>query len=524
MNQAEVKRKQIQLYTYVACVLILLYFGSIFGNSGMTCLVEALESLMFFLQIGCGNVADVFGRMLRYRRKRGLYTNVCVVRRRLELLLMLIAVICFSLLFLLSDVLATALFQVPTAGVLIKILSPVLLIRMVTSILQGHFQSFGSHVQTTISYLLRPVLYFFLGKSMCNKTMVYGEKVSALLRNEDFHGMYGAVGVAVAVIVAELVILVVMLLFYLISDRNNDRKKRKEGLQKKESLSETLIMFIRLSGVGISVGLLGHIMIMTGIILLNDKSPLGIYYGFFLPVCALPVLLIGAKYYLLYAKTLYAIKGQNTRYVRELVQLGMKYSWCGGVLACVLLAVLAPQITASYFDRNQVLEKLLQQGSILIPVLLIWIYLLTINAAHEKYLYILLSMVFNLGAYLLIAKFLQGRMESEVTAVLMAVVVAFGFGTLVLGMVTINVFRLQIEYISTLILPLACAGMIGLILMAGSKMLTPHIGNEVCFFTCSIFGILLYVVFLGLCRIFNERDINQLCGKLGKKILSVFFK
>ena len=154
MNQAEVKRKQIQLYTYVACVLILLYFGSIFGNSGMTCFVVALESLMFFLQVGCGNVADVLGRMLRYRRKRGLYTNVCIVRRRLVLLLSVLGFVCFGLMFGLADVLADKLFQIPTAGLIIKILSPVILIRMATSILQGHFQSFAD-----------------------------------LLRNEDFHGM-----------------------------------------------------------------------------------------------------------------------------------------------------------------------------------------------------------------------------------------------------------------------------------------------------------------------------------------------
>lgn len=524
MNQAEVKRKQIQLYTYVACVLILLYFGSIFGNSGMTCFVVALESLMFFLQVGCGNVADVLGRMLRYRRKRGLYTNVCIVRRRLVLLLSVLGVVCFGLMFGLADVLADKLFQIPTAGLIIKILSPVILIRMATSILQGHFQSFGSHVQTTISYLLRPILYLLIGKGMCNKTMVYGEKVADLLRNEDFHGMYGAVGLAVAVGIAELIAFVVMLLFYFISDRNNDKKKSKEGLQKKETAVETLVIFGRLSGPHIGIGLLAHLLVIAVLFLLEDKAPLGIYYGTFLMVCALPVLLIATRFYLLYAKTIYAIKGQNLRYVRELVQLGMKYTWCAGVLTCVIFAVLAPQIAATFFNRNAVVEKLLQQGSMLIPILLIWIYLLIVNAAHDRYVYIVGSLVFNFVAYLLIGKFMQGRMESELSAAVMAAVVAFAFGALVLGTVTMNVYRLQIEYIYTFILPLACAGMIGLILMAGSKIVTPHIGNEVCFYTCTVLGILLFLVFLGICRIFTERDINQLYGKLGRKCLSVFFK
>lgn len=524
MNQAEVKRKQIQLYTYVACIFILLYFGSIFGNSGTTCFVVALECLMFFLQIGCGNVADVFGRMLRYRRKRGLYTNVCIVRRRLVVLLSVLGIICFGLMFGLSGLWADNLFQIPTAGLIIKILSPVVLIRMANSILQGHFQSFGSHVQTTISYLLRPVLYLFIGKALCNKNMIYGEKVAALLRNEDFHGMYGAVGVAIAVVISELIILAVMFLFYFISDRNNDKKKSKDGLQKRETMSETVLMFGRLSGGNIGIGLLAHILLIAVVFLLEDKSPVGVYFGTFFAVSAIPVLLVGARFYLLYAKTIYAIKGQNTRYVRELVQIGIRYSWCFGILICVLMAVLAPQITATFFERNEMVEMLLQQGSMLIPFVLIWIFLLIVNAAYGRYVYIFGSLIFNLVIYILMGKFIQGRMESELTAAVISAVVTFLFGAVLLGTVTVNLYRLQIEYIYTFILPLACAGMIGLILMAGSKIITPHIGNEVCFYVCSVLGIILYLVLLGMCRIFSEKDIAQLYGKTGRKCLSIFFK
>ncbi len=524
MNQAEVKRKQIQLYSYATCVLVLLYFGSIFGNGGMTCFVVALESLMIFLQVGCGNVADVFGRMLRYRRKRGLYANVCTVRRRLMVLLSALAVICFGLMFGLSEVLAGSFWQIPTAALIIRILSPIVLIRMATCILQGHFQSFGSHVQTTISYLIRPVLYLLIGKALCTKNMIYGEKVANLLHNDDFRGMYGAVGVAVALIITELIILALMLLFYFISDRNSDKKKSKEGLQQKETVAETLTTFSRLSGINIGIGLLAHLLVVAVSFLLEEKSPIGIYFGTYLAVGSLPVLIIGARFYLLYAKTIYALKGQNTRHVREIVELGMKYAWCFGIWACVILAILAPQITATYFERNEMVEKLLQQGSVLIPIVLIWIYFLMINAAYGRYVYLIGSLILNFIVYLIMGNLLQKKMETELTTALVAAIVAISFGTLVLGTITINLYRLRVEYIYTFILPLACAGMIGLILMAGSKIITPHIGNEVCFYTCFILGLLLYLFLLGVCRTFSERDINQLYGKVGRKCLSVFFR
>ncbi len=524
MNQAEVKRKQIQLYSYVACVLILLYFGKMLQNSGLTFLTVALGTVLFFQQLCVGSFADVIGRMIRYRRKRGLYTNVCTVRRRLACLLAGVGVLCFGLVFGLADVFAKGIFQVPSAGVIIRILSPILLIKTVGCILQGHFQSFGSHVQTAISYLLRPILYFFLGKGFAEGNLEYGQKVSVLLRNEDFCGMYSAVGLATGMVISELIILVVLVVFYFISDRDNDKKKSKDGLQKKESWQETFGMFGKLSIFGVGVGALGYLMLLLVMLILKDKMQIGIYGGQYLMVCAIPVLLVCARYYLLYAKTIYAVKGQNNRHIREIIQTGIKYAWCFGILACVIVAVLAPQIAAGFFERSLLMEEALQKGSLWIPFLILWIYFIMVNMAHNKHAYALLAVLVNTILCGILGILLQGKMEVELIAVITAISIATAVSSILLGIITTNLYRLQIEYIYTYILPLACAGVVGLILMVLSKLLTPHIGNEVCFYVCTCIGIVLYLVFLSICRIFGERDINQIFGKFGRKCLSVFFK
>lgn len=524
MNQAEVKRKQIQLYSYVACMLILLSFGKLLQNSGLTYFVLALETVLFVLQFCFGGVADVIGRMLRYRRKRGLYLNVCAVRKRLTLMIGAVGILGFILIFAIANIIANSLFEAPQITLLIRILTPIILIKALGSILQGYFQSFGSHVQTAIAAIIRPILYFLIGKALMDKTLAYGEKVSVLLQNETFHGMYGAIGLAVAVVISELIILLVFALFYFISDRNNDKRKSKEGLQRLESWSETIAMYTKLSAFGIFFGALCHIFVLTAMNMLDDKMQVGIYAGIYLAVCALPILLICARFYLLYAKTLYAVKGQNNRYIRDIIQIGMKYAWSFGILACVIPAVLAPQISATFFDRSEVVETVLQKGSLLIPFILLWIYFILIHMAHNRYMYVVLSGVVNFVLFIIFEKMLSGKTDSQMLAVVLAGIFAFGIGCVLFGVITDNLYRIQIEYISTFILPMACAGMIGLILMALSKILTPHIGNEMCFYVCACLGMILYLVFLGISRVFMERDINQIFGKIGRKVLSVFFK
>ncbi len=524
MNQAEVKRKQIQLYSYAACILLLLYFGKSLQNSGLTYFVTGMVIVMFFMQFCSGGVADVMGRMLRYRRKRGLYMNVCAVRRRLNLVICTFGILSFILVFCLADVFANKMFMSASFALIIRILSPIILIRMLDSLLLGHFQSFGSHIQTAISCLLRPILYFFLGKGLTGKNLDYGKKVSVLLRNEDFQGMYGAAGLASGIVISELIILILMLVFYFISDRNNDKRKSKEGLQRLEGWSETMSIFAKLCAFGIGIAVLGYLMILFIFAILKDKFLLGIYCGEYLTVCAIPVLLVCTAYYLLYAKTIYAVKGQNARHIRDIIQVGIKYAWSFGILAGVLLAVLAPQISVTFFDRNELVEEVFQKGSLLIPFFLLWIYFVTVNVAHNKYGYALLSALVNTILFGILSKLMQGKMESELLAVVAAGIITMIIGAVLLGVITSNVCRLQTEYIYTYLLPLACAGVMGLILMAISKLMTPHIGNEVCFYVCICIGILLYLFFLGMCRVFSERDMNQFCGKFGRKCLSVFFK
>ena len=94
----------------------------------------------------------------------------------------------------------------------------------------------------------------------------------------------------------------------------------------------------------------------------------------------------------------------------------------------------------------------------------------------------------------------------------------------VLGVFTINHYRIKIDYINTFVIPLVCVAVVGMIVLFFGKLLAPHIGNGVTLWLGILLGIILYLVALGFTRVFGESEVEQLYGDLGKKILSVIFK
>ena len=524
MNQVAVLRKQIQYYSYVLGAIILLMFGRMIGNNGVAYLAIAMETVGLFMVLLGDDTAEVFGKMLRFRRKRKQYNDALVVKKRIMILQFSLGLVCFGAVFLLADVIAIKLFQIPNTALIIRILAPVLFLRMMSTLLIGYFQGSGAQMPAVFSSVLRQILFLILGKLFCGGFLEYGEKVSALLKNDDFYGMYGAVGLALAIVLSEVVILIAMVIFYFISDRNYDKKRCESGLHKAERLQDTLQGFYGLGAAGIGFSFLKRIFVLVALILLVSLEEIGLYYGKYLLLCAIPVLFVVARYYILYARMISAMKNKNGRQVREKIQIGLQYAWCAGILMVVLMAVLAPQIVNAYFPEDAVLLNMLQGGSLLILAVILLAYLVVVHSAHKRKLASLLTLAGAAVFSMVLAVLLGGKMESQLMAVIYAGVISLYLAVMILGAITISQYHLKLEYVQVFILPLVCVGVVGVIVLLMSKLLAPHIGNGLTCWLGIVLGVVLYLVALGFCRVFSENEIEQLYGNVGKRILSVIFK
>ena len=341
---------------------------------------------------------------------------------------------------------------------------------------------------------------------------------------QHFKGMYGAVGLALAIVISEVIILVAFLIFYFMSDRNYDKKKSSEGLQKAEDLRDTLLNFSQMNSRGMYLAFLKRFFVLATLVLLVQLEDMGVFYGGFLVVLAIPVLLIGARFYLLYARLLSAIKNQNSRRIRENMRVGIQYAWSVSILVAVLMAVLAPQLVNTYFLGDSTLQTLLQHGCVLVVAVSMLAYLVFVQIAHNKQMVWMLTLLGSGVLFVLLSLMLGGRMESMLLAIIYAAEIALGIAAIVLGVITASQYRLPLEYVPVFVLPLVCVVVAGIVVLLLGKFLTPHIGNGVCLWLGILMGTILYLVFLGICRVFSENEIEQIYGKYGRKLLSVIFK
>ena len=85
MNQVEVKRRQIQSFSYVLVCINIWVFGKSIGDNGLGYLAAAVLVFALFWVLTGKNLPDRMGRMLRGRNARGQYRNVSRMRKNMML-------------------------------------------------------------------------------------------------------------------------------------------------------------------------------------------------------------------------------------------------------------------------------------------------------------------------------------------------------------------------------------------------------------------------------------------------------
>ena len=235
MNQVEVKRKQIQFFSYALAGINVWIFGKELGNNGLAYLTAAFLVFAFFWILTGKNIPDRMGKLLRGRSAKGQYKNVLKMRRNMMLFQMaaglLAALFCAGV----GYVVLEKAFCIPYGSMILWILCPALFFRCIQSVFLGCFQGEGSEMPSAVSCVLRQVFYLGLGLLFLGIFGNYGEKVSLLLKRDDFTAMYGAMGVAVGILISEL--LVTLFLFVIYRGSMSGRRENENGMKGTDSFA-----------------------------------------------------------------------------------------------------------------------------------------------------------------------------------------------------------------------------------------------------------------------------------------------
>lgn len=519
MNQIEIKKRRIEICSHVIGLVTLLALGYILKDNGIAYVAFAMESFMLFWTITGGGVADTLGRLLRGRSAKGQYRNAAKLRRNALLLEGAVGAVGSVLLFACAGLLGEHLLSLHYCVFMIRLLSPVIFLRTMSSLLLGCFQGEGTELPTAIVSVMRQVCILIFSLLFANLFMQHGYKIGALLREENFAAMHGGLGVALAVLIAEALVLLFLLLVY----RGSHRKERKgtgAGMRTTDSfVSQVRILYGSWLPVMFTAFLqqlpiwLGLFFYRNSIADLSGLNDYGVFYGryltltgiWILPGCAL---LLGSSY-----KVAGCVRREEPRYARGNFSGGLHMGVLYGVFLSLFMTVMAPQI-AGIFGGNAVdlLTKMLRFGSFLILFTVLGSYFSEIlTLLGGKFQVMGALALYDLVFIVSLIAFLNGG-KMGIMAVLNAGILAAGVFMAACGALILYQTGLGVNWIQSVAIPAGVACAVCLIVFFIAKALTPHLGNPVTVGLCLVVGLICDWVVLLFLNNFREQELSYMPG------------
>ena len=533
MNQAIITKKQMISVSYIIGGVFFLFFAVKIGDNGIGYMAMVLELLNLFLYLVSEEITDFVSKMIRGKKTKGLHKDAYNVKRRVLVIHFVTGILLSVLFFALSEFFAGSLFKIPYIGICLRIISPLIFLRSMETVFLGAFQSSGSQMPAVICAFFRQLFFFIFGWLLVGKCVIYGEKVAGLLVNDDFVGMYGAIGLCFAIVIAEVLVFLFQLFLHFITDRKKEQKRCKEGLQTTEELRTTLYYYYEKVILIFGSQLFYRLPLLLGILFslrtLTDPFAVaysvGSFYGPFLVLCSIPVMLVEAGTFVMQGKLAYHAGRLDNRAIRDSIVSGLHYCVILAVFFGVIFLTLSGQITAVFLGtENAVLAEYVKLGSVLIILQILANFGMGLLKNMNQKRFVLLCSF--LGAFAAFVTCLLGKKNGfEVYDYMLYSMI---FAALVcavssIGLVTFG-RRIGADPVNTFVVPLLCGSVVGLLIMLISKLMTPHLGNLVCMLLCFVFGFILYIFLLGLTRNIHENEISTMYGELGKRIVGLIFK
>lgn len=518
MNQAEIKRRQIQAVSIILTLITLAVIARVIGYNGVTYTAAAVEIFaMLWLVVG-GNLTEALGRLLRIRNSKGQHRNAARLKRNTAIFQLVFGLAGSVALLAGADWIAGNVLQVQYSTFILMVLSPTVFLRTASAVLLGCFQGDGSEFPTAAAGILRQI--FILGFSLLFGRMLadYGSKVSLLLGQENFTSMYGGVGVAIAVSVSEALIVVFLFLIYQWTRRSKEFSHQ-EGMRAVDSFADSMYILWSARGMQWLTELLFFLPIPLGILFFQKGTAYdvsveyGIYLSGYWVLCGCLIALIMIPLLPVCARVMVLLRKEEQRFAKTVFQSGVHIGVVHAAFAAMFTAVMAPQIGAILCSgQEQAVEQMLRGGSLVILFLALSTYLGRLLILLGSKLLVLGSAGIGVVAYVVMLAVLLNRENTGVLALVYAGLMGVGVFCLLLGTFAYRQMRTRLDWLQVMVLPAGAAAVSGLICMLLGRLFTPHLGALVTVIVTFVISFCLYWALLILLRGFRETELDVIPG------------
>lgn len=510
----------------------------IIGDVGNGYYSAAYEVYSMMLVISCYSLPLAVSKVVSAKVTKRQYKNA----QRAFQCAMLFALVTGGITFLTAeifgDLIASKFLLEPMSALALKVLGPALLIVAVMGVFRGYFQGLGTMMPTAISQIIEQV--FVLIASVAGSYFLYkrGEKVGALLHNENYAPSYGAAGASLGPVMGALIGLIFLMFVYFAYRTSLKNQVRRDNNSNVDGYGEILrlivltILPVLLSSTVYNISNLIDIRIYNSVMIQKGLEDIkaynwGVYSGKYRVLVNVPIALANAMCSSVVPVLTGLMVREEYRQVKEKINQAMRFTMIVAIPSAVGLAVLArPIITMLFRGEIDLAVTLLHVGSV--SVIFYTMSTLT-NGVLQGINKMRIPVINACIALIVHIAFLYGSLQLNmgIQAVVFANILFAAIVCILNGLAIRRYLRYRQEYIKTFAIPLAAAAIMGgvivVIELLLGNVLNNAIGNKLGSFVMvmlgMLIGVIVYFVTLILLKGVSEEDLKKMPG--GRTVLTV---
>lgn len=531
MNQMEEKRKRYTVISSMIMFVSLFVLTGFVGEHGAGYLAGSFELFFLVLLLAAYTLPEAESRLLRVRIQKGQSCNARRVLKVSFLLGIFYSIAGSLLLFFGSDFLLERLLKVSYGAFTLKLLIPGYVLFVFAQVLRGYFQGMGSYVPTGVSKMIGNVIWVITGFIFCFIFKNYGDKVAALLTNEEFTSSFASAGAAAGFDLAMLFVLLFLLFVYQTNKRNL-RTDKKEAVRMSEGIGEIFSMLAATMLPVIACGFLSRVTILGGMALYQHAAGntaqagigvCGAFYGKYFAVTMLLVMLLRLPFAALEGMILNGCRKEEYKYVREKISWGVHYLFVHGAFLTVLMAVLGDTLLKALFkaDSGQAGAMFMTGSSLILFVPLTVFFTALLNGIGKRKM---VSAIWLAGAGIFFGCGVAAvnLLHAGMKGITASLCISWMLMACIGGFLCMRFLKWKPEWVYQMVLPVGTAALMGILLLLLNKALVSFVGGLLSFLICFVFGMFgNFILLLALRGIRREELVLYPGGKILVKFAEV---
>lgn len=531
MNQMDCRCKQISAVSVVICIAVIAVFCNSMGGFGVTLLLIGMSMAAMGYSLYSCFTSDILGNMQSKRRRKGQFKNVLLLRRQMNLVMIVFSLVCAFALFFSAEKIASEFLKVSLSVSALKMVCPLFVIMALQASVLAFFKGNGQYMPCLIGAILRPIGYFFIGSINVKKQAAYGEKVAKLLGSPEKAAIYTVNAVILGIVITEAVLFIIFFALYFGSNTGRDRSKSNAGTKLTEGTLDMVRNYLSVALYPIVGILLFVLPSFFGMMKLLDGatvqkvSDIGNHlFGAFSIILSITVVMV-AKASMLGLKIVGFKKHQDLRKVKRSLEVTSYFSVRIGIFLCIIGMVLAKFfINAFYLFVDEINQGFFYVIMLSVLPICVSVVSLEIMKIQGKRGLGLLMLVITFIVSCVVMNLLPNSGENGIMGFAVAYTVsAYFLMALSLGFVLLQQY-FQVNFSYFVIMPFIAGAITGIVMIIILKLISPHVGEGVSFVVGLVLGVMVYFGILSATKNVTSQDISFLYDKKTQKILGLFIK